>query len=56
MKILLDECLNWRLKREIESHEVHTVQEMGWAGIVNGQLLTKVSQAGFEVFLTIRDF
>lgn len=53
MKILLDECLNWRLKREFESHDVFTTQEMGWAGIVNGQLMTKASEAGFQIFVTI---
>ena len=53
MKILLDECLNWRLKGEFESHDVFTVQDMGWSGIVNGQLLTKASEEGFEVFVTI---
>lgn len=53
MKILLDECLNWRLKSEFNHHEVYTVQDMGWSGIVNGELLTRASQAGFGVFITI---
>ena len=44
MKILLDECLNWRLKREFELHEVFTVQELGWSGIVNGELIAKASE------------
>lgn len=33
MKVLLDECLPKRLKRELPMHEVTRVQEMGWAGI-----------------------
>ncbi len=53
MKILLDECLNWRLKREFESHEVFTVQDMGWSGITNGELMAKASEQSFEVFVTI---
>jgi predicted nuclease of predicted toxin-antitoxin system len=53
MKILLDECLNWRLKRELVGHEVSTVQDMGWSGIVNGRLLNLASRAGFRVFVTI---
>ncbi len=53
MKILLDECLNWRLKGEFELHEVFTVQELGWSGIVNGELIAKASEHGFEVFVTI---
>lgn len=53
MKILLDECLNWRLKKEIEGHDIFTVQDMGWSGIVNGELLAKAQEGGFEVFITI---
>jgi hypothetical protein len=30
VRILLDECLDWRLRRELPGHEVKTVQEMGW--------------------------
>ncbi len=53
MKVLLDECLNWRLKKEFESHEVFTVQDMGWSGITNGKLMAKASEEKFEVFVTI---
>ena len=53
MKILLDECLNWRLKKEIELHDVFTVQDMGWSGIVNGELLARASECGFKIFITI---
>ncbi len=31
MRILLDECLDWRLRRDLPGHDVKTVQEMGWA-------------------------
>ncbi len=30
MKVLLDECLPKRLKRELPGHDVKRVQEMGW--------------------------
>ncbi len=53
MKILLDECLNWRLKREFQEHDVRSVQDAGWLGIENGELLTLASQNGFEAFVTI---
>ena len=36
MKILLDECIDRRLAKEIEGHEVVTVPQAGWAGIQNG--------------------
>ncbi len=51
MKLLLDECLDWRLRRDLPGHEVKTVQEMGWDGIKNGRLLA-LAQAEFQVFIT----
>ncbi len=32
MNILLDECLDWRLGRDLPGHSVKTVQDMGWQG------------------------
>ena len=52
MRVLLDECLPRRLKRELPGHDTKTVAECGWAGVKNGQLLDRaVSQ--FDVFLTV---
>jgi predicted nuclease of predicted toxin-antitoxin system len=51
MKVLLDECLDWRLRRDLPGHEVKTVQGMGWDGIKNGRLLA-LAQAEFQVFIT----
>jgi len=53
MKVLLDECLPKRLKRELPGHDVSRVQDMGWAGIKNGALLTLIQASGFEAFVTI---
>lgn len=52
MRILLDECLPRKLKREFGEHEVFTVPEMRWAGIKNGSLL-KLAEAQFDIFVTI---
>lgn len=51
MKVLLDECLPRKLKREIQADEAKTVPEMGWAGTKNGKLLRLVEQE-FDVLLT----
>lgn len=51
MKILLDECLPKKLKREIINHQVITVPEQGWGGTKNGELL-KLASANFDVFIT----
>jgi len=52
VRVLLDEQLPRRLARELAGHEVRTVQQQGWAGLKNGELLEHAADAGFEVFLT----
>ena len=52
MRLLLDECVPKRLKRELLGHEVKTVQDMGWAGIKNGALL-KLADTQFDALLTV---
>ena len=51
MRILLDECVPRRFRRELSGHEVRTVPEMGWASLANGALLAAASGM-FDVFLT----
>jgi predicted nuclease of predicted toxin-antitoxin system len=51
MRVLLDENLPHALKRMLPGHTVGTVQEQGWAGIQNGELLT-VAEPLFDVLLT----
>ena len=51
MRVLLDECLPRRLKRELVGHDVRTAPEMGWASKANGELLALAS-VDFDVFLT----
>jgi hypothetical protein len=50
--VLLDECIDWRLSREITLHEVRTVHQMGWSGLRNGELLALAAQE-FDVFVTV---
>jgi predicted nuclease of predicted toxin-antitoxin system len=52
VKVLLDECLDWRLARHIVGHEVKTARQMGWAAITNGELL-KLASEHFDVFVTV---
>ena len=51
MRILIDECLNWRLGRALAGHYCTSVQKMGWSGITNGRLLTR-AQDQFDLFIT----
>ena len=51
MRILLDECVPRRLRRELPEHEVRTAPEMGWASFNNGALLAAASSR-FDVLVT----
>jgi len=50
--VFLDECIDWRLARDIVGHDVKTARQMGWTTIQNGALLTLASQH-FDVFVTL---
>jgi hypothetical protein len=52
VRVLLDECVDWRLSRDITGHEVKTARQMGWATIKNGELLALASEH-FDVFVTV---
>ena len=52
MRVLLDEQLPRQLAPYLTSHDVRTVQQEGWAGLKNGELLKRARTAGFEALLT----
>ena len=52
MRILLDECIDQRFAKELEGREVMTVPQAGWAGIKNGELLSR-AQSQFDAFVTV---
>ena len=51
MRVLIDECLDWRLAKGLPGHTTTSVQKMGWAGVKNGRLLALAEQQ-FDVFIT----
>jgi hypothetical protein len=53
LKILLDENLDWRLRRDLTGHTVESVPLLGWSGTQNGALLKRAEKAGFDVLLTM---
>src|SRR5213080_3220318 len=53
MRLLLDENLDWRLRRDLLDHQVESVPLIGWAGIENGELLRKAVEAGFDLLVTM---
>lgn len=52
MRVLLDECVDRRLAESISGHEVKTVPEAGWAGVKNGELLTRADRE-FDALVTV---
>ena len=54
MRLLLDECVPRRLRRELHGHEVKTVQEAGWAGVKNGTLL-RAANGSFDALLSVSE-
>ncbi len=52
MKVFIDECVDWRLSRDLTGHDVKTAQQMGWTAVKNGELLALASKL-FDVFLTV---
>jgi hypothetical protein len=47
MKVLLDNCLDVRLKAMLSEHEVVHARDMGWRDLENGRLLAAAT--GFDV-------
>ena len=52
MRIPIDECLPTRCRTWFPGHTVETVKFRDWKGVLNGALLARAVEAGFEVLLT----
>jgi predicted nuclease of predicted toxin-antitoxin system len=52
MRILIDECIDPRVKKLFLDHEVKTVHDMGWDQLADGPLLL-LAQDRFDVLVTI---
>jgi hypothetical protein len=50
--VLLDECVTHYLKRDFAGHDVFTVEEAGFKGLKNGQLLQAAS-GKYDVLITV---
>ena len=53
MKVLVDECVDWRLMHDLVGHEVRSARQMGWSTVKNGELLA-VAAKHFDVFADLR--
>ena len=52
MRILLDNCVPWRLAGHIAGHQVTSVVDLGWADLKNGALLEAMADR-FYALLTV---
>jgi len=52
MRVLLDECVDWRLLRDLAGHDVKTARQMGWSEVNNGHQL-RLTAEHFDVFVTV---
>ena len=52
MRLLIDECIDERLRLLFPGHEVETARYANLAGLKNGRLLEAAEEAGFDVLIT----
>ena len=53
MRLLLDECVDERLRLLFSGHECNSARYAGLVGLKNGELLLAAQAAGFEVIITV---
>jgi hypothetical protein len=53
MRLLLDECVDERLRHLFVGHECHTARYAGFAGFQNGELISAAESSGFHVIITV---
>jgi predicted nuclease of predicted toxin-antitoxin system len=52
MRILIDECVDWRLLRDLKTYDAKTVNQLGWEHVDDGALLS-LAALQFDVFITV---
>ena len=53
MRILLDECIDERLRHLFTEYDCQTARNAGFAGLTNGALLLAGKSAAFDVLMTV---
>jgi hypothetical protein len=53
MRVLLDECVDERLRHSFAEHDCETARLAGFVGLKNGALLVAAEGAGFDVIVTV---
>jgi hypothetical protein len=53
MRLLIDECIDERLRLLFSAHDCQTARYAKLAGLKNGRLLDAAEAAGFEALITV---
>ena len=53
MRVLLDECVDERLRHLFHEHDCQTARFAGFTGLKNGALLLAAEARGFQVIVTV---
>jgi hypothetical protein len=53
MRLLMDECVDERLRHSFPEHDCQTARYAKLAGLKNGELLSAAEAAGFDVLVTV---
>jgi hypothetical protein len=53
MRILIDECIDERLRNFFLGHDCQSARYAGFTGLKNGELLNAAESAKFDVLLTV---
>jgi hypothetical protein len=53
MRLLIDECIDERLRLLFGDHDCQTARFAALSGLRNGQLIEAAEQAGFDVLITV---
>jgi hypothetical protein len=53
MRVLIDECIDQRLRLLFPAHDCETAGFANLAGLKNGRLLDAAETAGFDVLITV---
>ena len=53
MRILIDECVDERLRNSFSEHDCQSVRYAGFAGLKNSDLLEAVELAHFDILVTV---
>ncbi len=53
MRLLIDECVDERLRLLFQDHDCQTARFANLAGMKNGRLLEAAEAAGFDILITV---